>query len=162
VADHEGHLDDLEDELFRFSRILSAEPELRSALSNPLLPADRKRGLLDALLGGKVTPVTLRLISQAALHPRGRSLDASLEEYGRLAAAWRQRLIAVVRVATGLDSGQRERLAAALSRTYGRGVHLNVVIDPGVLGGMSVQIGDEFIDGSVASRVARLRHRLAS
>jgi F-type H+-transporting ATPase subunit delta len=162
AAEGEGQLDDLEDELFRFGRIVSAEPDLRSALSDPQLPADRKRGLLDALLAGKVTPAALRLITQAAVHPRGRSLDASMGEYARLAAAWRQRLIAVVRVATGLTESERGRLAAALSHTYGRDVHLNVVIDPGVVGGISVQIGDEFIDGSVASRLATLRERLAS
>ena len=162
AAEADGHLDELEDELFRFGRIVSGEPDLRSALSNPLLPADRKRGLLGALLRAKVTPTALRLITQAALHPRGRSLDASLEEYARLAAAWRQRLIAVVRVATELTAGQRERVGAALSRAYGRDIHLNVVIDPEVVGGMSIQIGDEFIDGSVASRLAQLRHRLAS
>jgi F-type H+-transporting ATPase subunit delta len=162
AAEGEGQLDDLEDELFRFGRIVSTEPGLRSALSDPELPAGHKRGLLDALLAGKVTPASLRLITQAAVYPRGRSLDASLAEYGRLAAAWRQRLIAVVRVATGLTDEQRGRLAAALSHTYGRDVHLNVVIDPGVVGGISVQIGDEFIDGSVASRLAQLRQRLAS
>src|SRR6266516_8211728 len=116
AAESEGQLDDLEDELFRFGRIVSTAPDLRSALSDPKL----------------------------------------------LAAAWRQRLIAVVRVAGGLDEDQRARLTAALSRTYGRDIHLNVVIDPEVVGGMSIQIGDEFIDGSLASRLAQLRQRLAS
>jgi len=162
AAEDAGQLDDLEDELFRFGRIVGAQPDLRSALSDPLLPADRKRGLLDALLAGKVTPTAFRLITQAAVHPRGRSLDETMAEYARLAAAWRQRLIAVVRVATGLTESERGRLAAALSGTYGHDVHLNVVIDPGVVGGMSVQIGDEYIDGSIARRLADLRQRLAS
>jgi F-type H+-transporting ATPase subunit delta len=162
AAEGEGQLDDLEDELFRFGRIVSAEPGLRSALSDPAPPADGKRELLDTLLAGKVTLATLRLITQAVIYPRGRSLEATLDEYGRLAAAWRQRLIAVVRVATGLTEEQRGRLAAVLSHTYGHDVHLNVVIDPGVVGGISVQIGDELIDGSVASRLAELRQRLAS
>jgi F-type H+-transporting ATPase subunit delta len=162
AAESEGQLDDLEDELFRFGRIVGTAPELRSALSDPKLPADGKRGLLDTLLAGKVTPAALRLITQAAVYPRGRSLDATLDEYARLAAAWRQRLIAVVRVADGLDEDQRLRLAAALSHTYDREIHLNVLIDPEVVGGMSIQIGDEFLDGSMASRLAQLRQRLAS
>jgi len=162
AAESEGQLDDLEDELFRFGRIVGTAPDLRSALSDPKLPADGKRGLLDTLLAGKATPAALRLITQAAVYPRGRSLDATLDEYARLAAAWRQRLIAVVRVAGGLDEDQRARLTAALSHTYGRDIHLNVVIDPEVVGGMSIQIGDEFIDGSMASRLAQLRQRLAS
>jgi len=162
AAEGEGQLDDLEDELFRFGRIVSAEPGLRSVLADPAPPADGKRELLDTLLAGKVTPAALRLITQAVIYPRGRSLEASLDEYGRLAAAWRERLIAVVRVATGLTEDQLGRLAGALSHAYGHDVHLNVVVDPAVMGGMSVEIGDELIDGSVASRLAGLRQRLAS
>lgn len=161
AAEDVGRLDSLEDELFRFGRIVSGEPELAGALAAPLLPADRKRGLLEALLAGKVTPTAMRLITQAVVHPRGRSLEASLGEYARLAADWRQRLIAVVRVAAELTDSQRERLAAALSVAYGRGIHLNVMLDPEVVGGMSIQIGDEFIDGRVSSRLALLRRQLA-
>ena len=162
MADSAGELDDLEDELFRFGRILAREPDLRSALASPQFPAERKRGLLDTLLASRVTQAALRLITQAAVHPRGRSLDESLDNYARLAAAWRQRLIAVVRVASELTGSQRERLAAVLSATYGRGIHLNVVVDPQIVGGMSIQIGDEFIDGSVASQLAVLRRKLAA
>ena len=162
AAEGSGQLDDLEDELFRFGRILTTEPGLRSALEDEGPPDEGKRGLLDTLLAAKVSPAALRLITEAVLYPRGRNLETTLDEYGRLAAAWRQRLIAVVRAATGLTEEQRGRLAAALSQTYGHDVHLNVVVDPGVVGGISVQIGDEFIDGSVASRLAQLRQRLAS
>jgi F-type H+-transporting ATPase subunit delta len=162
AAERDGHLDDLEDELFRFGRILSAEPALRSALEDQGPPDEGKRGLLDTLLAAKVSPAALRLITEAVIYPRGRNMETTLDEYGRLAAAWRQRLIAVVRAATALSEDQRGRLAAALSHTYGHDVHLNVVVDPRVVGGISVQIGDEFIDGSVASRLAQLRHRLAS
>ena len=83
----------------------------------------------------------MRLITQAALHPRGRSLDASLEEYAGLAAERRERLLAEVHVATALTADQRGRLAAALAATYGHDVHLNIVLDPQVIGGMSVRIG---------------------
>ena len=162
AAEGAGELDDLEDELFRFSRIVGNEPALRSALEDEGPPDEGKRGLLDTLLAARVTPATLRLITQAVIHPRGRNLETTLDEYGRLAAAWRQRLIAVVRVASGLTEQERGRLAAALSHTYGHDVHLNVVVDPRVMGGISVQIGDEFIDGSVARRLAQLRQRLAS
>jgi F-type H+-transporting ATPase subunit delta len=162
AAEGEGQLDDLEDELFRFGRIVGTEPALRSALEDQELPDEGKRGLLDTLLAAKVSPAALRLITQAVIYPRGRNLETTLDEYGRLAAAWRRRLIAVVRVATGLTEQQRGRLAAALAHAYGHDVHLNVVVDPRVVGGISVQIGDEFIDGSVASRLAQLRQRLAS
>jgi F-type H+-transporting ATPase subunit delta len=155
-------LDDVEDELFRFGRIAAAEPELINALASPRLPDDAKRGLLDELLAGKVAPASLRLITQAVVHPRGRSLEANLADDARLVAEWRQRLIAVVRVATDLTRRQRERLLAALAAIYGRGIQLNVILDRQVVGGMSIQIGDEFIDGTLSSRLAALRRRLAA
>jgi len=161
VADHAGKLDELEDELFRFGRVVNANPDLRYALSNPFVPAEGKRRLLDSLLAGKVTGPTLRLVTQAAVQGRGRSLDASLDEYARLAAERRERLVAEVHAAVALTVTQRRRLARALAASYGRDVHLNVVLDPHVIGGMSVRIADEIIDGSMASRLAELRRRLA-
>ena len=79
-----------------------------------------------------------------------------------LAARRRQQLIAVVRTAVELSASQRRRLADALAASYGHPVHLNVVIDPSVVGGMSVQIGDELIDGTAATRLAAVRRKLAS
>ncbi len=159
-ADADGHLDDLEDELFRFGRVVEASPPLRAALADPGLPRDRKGGLLAALLEGKVTRPTLQLVTEAALYPRGRSLEANLDVYGRLAAQQRERLVAVVRTATELGPAQRDRLAAALARMYGREVHLNVVLDPAVIGGLSVRIADDVIDGTVAGRLETVRRRL--
>ena len=162
AADEAGHLDDVEDDLFRFSRVVSGSPGLRAALTNRQAPASAKRQLVGTLLDGKVTPPSLRLITAAVVHPRGRSLDMCLADYARLVAEWRERLIAVVRVAVPLGADERERLAAALAAAFGHGVHLDILIDPTVLGGISVRIGDEFIDGSVASRLAALRRQLAA
>jgi F-type H+-transporting ATPase subunit delta len=161
IAQSAGQLDDLEDELFRFSRIVAAQPDLRDALSSPALPASAKRQLLGALMRGKVTPAAGRLINQAVTDPRGRHLDTCLDRYARLAAERRERLIAVVRIATALTSEQRRRLAAGLAATYGHEVHVNIVLDPEVMGGMSVQIGNDLIDATVASRLASVRRRLA-
>ena len=160
-ADRSRKLDELEDELFRFGRLVAAQPDLRAALSDPFLPGDRKRGLIGALLDGKVTAAAEKLITQAALDPRGRTLDTSLDAYAKLAAERRQRVVADVRIASALTQGQQDRLAAALAAVYGHEVHLNIVLDPQVMGGMSIQVGDEFIDASVVSRLAALRRRLA-
>jgi F-type H+-transporting ATPase subunit delta len=162
AAEANNHLDELEDELFRFGRIVGSTPELRIALTNPFAAGAAKRGLLSGLLAGKVTPESLALITEAAVSPLGRSLDVSLEEYARLAAARRERLIAEVHVAVPLTDGQRTRLAAALAAEYGHQVHLNVVVDPKVAGGMTVRIGDDLIDGSVATRLATARRRLVA
>jgi F-type H+-transporting ATPase subunit delta len=155
-----GTLDDLEDDLFRFARVVSAQPGLRSALIGPA-GSDAKRSLLANLLSGKVSSPSLSLITQVLTHPRGRSPQAVLDLCAGIAAHRREQLIAVVRVATELTAAQRSRLAATLAATYGQGIHLNVVHDPTVIGGMSVQIGDELIDGTAASRLAAVRRRLA-
>ena len=161
AAEESGQLDDLEDELFRFNRVVASEPELRAALTEPALPPQGKQGLINALLADKVTPVTLRLITEMSLHPRGRPLVVSLDMCTRIAAERRQRLIAVVRTATGLSAEQRRRLADALAGIYGHEVYVNIVIDPTVMGGMTIQVGDELIDASVASRLSAVRRKLA-
>jgi F-type H+-transporting ATPase subunit delta len=161
AAEADGTLDELEDGLFRFGRVVAGQPDLRAALADSLLPADRKQAVLSALLDGKVTPVTLRLISQMVMHSRGRALTVALDLCAAIAARRREQLIAVVRSAVELSATQRRRLAETLAAAYGHQVHLNVVIDPSVMGGISIQIGDELIDGTVASRLAAVRRKLA-
>jgi F-type H+-transporting ATPase subunit delta len=160
AAQFEGKLDDLEDDLFRFGRVVSGQPQLRSALVGSAREA-AKQGLLQDLLATKVSPASLSLITQVLTHPRGRSPQAALDLCASIAAHRREQLIAVVRVATELTPSQRQRLGRALAASHGRGVHLNVVLDPEVIGGMSVQIGDELIDGTAASRLAEVRRKLA-
>lgn len=155
-----GTLDDLEDDLFRFGRLVSGQPGLRAALIGPT-GTDAKRSLLTDLLRGKVSSPSLSLLTQLLTHPRGRSPQVVLDLAANIAARRREQLIAVVRVATELTAAQRRRLAESLTAAYGQGIHLNVVHDPAVIGGMSVQIGDELIDGTAASRLAAVRRRLA-
>jgi F-type H+-transporting ATPase subunit delta len=159
-AQYGGTLDDLEDDLFRFGRLVSAQTGLRAVLIGQTTP-DAKASLLANLLTDKVSGPSLSLITQVLTHPRGRSPQAVLDLAASIAARRREQLIAVVRVATELSAAQRRRLLETLTAAYGQGVHLNVVHDPAVIGGVSVQIGDELIDGSAASRLAEVRRRLA-
>jgi F-type H+-transporting ATPase subunit delta len=160
-AEYEGTLDDLEDELFRFGRLVAGQPDLRNALSSGA-PAEVKENLLSNLLRNKATTVALNLINQVVLHPRGRSLTAALDLCAQIAADRKNQLIAVVRAPADLTARQKSRLAAALSSAYGHKIHLNVLIDPAVVGGISIQIGDELIDGTAAARLAAVRRRLAA
>jgi F-type H+-transporting ATPase subunit delta len=154
-----GTLDDLEDDLFRFGRVVSAQTGLRAALIGPTTP-DAKSSLLASLLSDKISGPSLSLITQLLVHPRGRSPQAVLDLAAGIAARRREQLIAVVRVATELSAAQRQRLLTTLTAAYGQGIHLNVVYDPAVIGGVSVQIGDELIDGTAASRLAAVRRKL--
>jgi F-type H+-transporting ATPase subunit delta len=161
AAEAEGRLDRVEDELFRFDRTVAGDPQLRGALSDRRASAERRARLADQLLADKVAPETLRLVHQAVVAARGLSMDAALTRYGQIAAHRREQLVAHVVVALPLDEEQRARLTAGLQRMYGRAVHLNVDVDPEVLGGIRVEIGDEVLDGTVGRRLDDARRRLA-
>jgi F-type H+-transporting ATPase subunit delta len=161
AAQAADRLDTVEDELFRFGRTVYGTPDLRDALTDRTIAGDRKAALVQDLLSGKVADETLRLARQAVLEPRGSRLDAILDSSGRLAAERRRRQVAHVVVAAPLDATQRDRLTAALSRTQGHRVHLNIDVDPDVLGGIRVEIGDEVLDGTVSRRLDDARRALA-
>lgn len=162
VAEADGTLDDVEDELFRFSRIVARDSTLRAVLTDRGLDNERKSALLAGLLGDRARPETLRLVTSLVTAPRGRTLEDGLAEYARLAAEIRERSVARVTTAVRLTEDQEGRLADALARTLGRQVQLQVDVDPAVLGGVLVRVGDEVIDGSTrhhlrAARVALTR-----
>ena len=159
-ADQSGQADALEDELFAFERLVTDNPELRDALSDPARSIHDKRALLHGLLDGKVAPATVRLAEQSVAGTH-RTVQVAVEEYQKVAAAHRSRLVATVRVARPLAEQDAQRLAGSLAKQYGRPVHLNVVVDPEVIGGVRVEIGDDIIDGTVVSRLDDARRRLA-
>jgi len=160
-AEAGNRADQVEDELFRFERIVAGNPGLRDALTGRGGTPRDKADLVDRLLQGKASAETVRLARQAVLAPRGRRIDRTLEHYLSLAARRREQLTAVVTTAVDLDEVQRQRLGLALQRIYGRPVLLQVVVDPAVVGGIRVQIGDEVVDGTVIRKLEGARRHLA-
>jgi F-type H+-transporting ATPase subunit delta len=160
AADREGAGDRVEAELFEFGRTVTEHPDLRSALSDPARSVEDKQSLVRSLLEGKAHDGTLLLVAQAA---SGRHLTVTnaIDTFVELAARTRNRLVALVRVAQPLGDDEEKRLAEALSAQYDRTVHLNTVVDPSVLGGIHVSVGDEVIDGTVSSRLDEAARRLA-
>ncbi len=161
VAERDGSLEDVEDELFRFARVLDSDVQLRELLSDGNQPEAGRRELLDQLVADKVGPVTLGLLRQAVRLRRGRPLDAVVNNLAELAAARRERSVARVTAASPLTAEHERRLADALSRIYGRPVSVQVELDPEQLGGLVIRVGDEVIDGSVATRLALARQELS-
>ncbi len=162
IADRNGSLDEVEDQLFRFGRIVAREPQLASLLGDGARPVEGRVQLLDSVLGEKVYPVTATLLREAVRLPRSRHLDVVAEELAELAAARRDRSVAKVRTPVELSSEQETKLAETLGRMYGRTISLQVELDRSLLGGLVVQVGGEVIDGSVAGRLAAARRSLPS
>jgi F-type H+-transporting ATPase subunit delta len=158
-ADDEGRLDDLEDNLFRFGRIAEGDPGLREALNDSTVAAEGRRRLVDDLVGDLVDDSTKRLLEQA-VSGRHRSLTTVLGFYQRVAADRRDSLIATVWVASPLSGEQYDRMTSTLSAQQSKQVHLNVVVDPEVLGGVRVAMGDEVLDSTVEARLRQAERRL--
>lgn len=153
VADADGTLDATEEELFRFGRAVDASPELQMTLTAPSQTAATKAKVVADLLAGRSTAATREVLEYSVGHLHGRRIDAVIDELCDLAAQQRERVVAEVRVAAPIDDDQRRRLAEVLTKLKGRPVRLNVAVDPAVIGGAHVRIGDEVIDGTVASRL---------
>lgn len=156
----EGELDRVEDELFRFGKLLDSNYELKRALSEGSIDRAQREKVLDDLLAQKVSPHTLSLLKFIMDQGRARQLPQILEQVSRLAAEARQSVVAEVRTAVPLEPRQRDDLAAALSKATGKKVTIKELVDPSVIGGVAAKVGDTVIDGTVRRRLEQLREQV--
>ncbi len=152
---------DIEGELFSVSRLVSGNADLELALGSRLGEGEGKAALVQKLVGASLNPATTLIVTSLVRQPRGRRVRRLLSRAMQIVSSQRDRIVATVHTATPLSAPQRERLGAVLAGRYGRRVALNEVIDSSVVGGLRVQVADDVIDGSIAARLADLRHRLA-
>ncbi len=160
VVQAEGELDRVEDELFRFGKVLESNHELKQVLSDGSIDRTQRLKVLDELLADKVSPHTLGLLSFVVEQGRGRHLPEILEEVTRFAADARNSVVAEVRAAVALDEDQKQQLAAALSKATGKKVEVKAIVDPSVIGGVVATVGDTVIDGSIKRRLAQLKSQV--
>ena len=162
VADAEGVLDKVEDELYRFAKAVDQNAQLREAITNRALPVENRIELVRDVLGDRAHPTTVSLVSFLIESDRARDLTKIAERVTQIAAAQRSSEIAEVRSAVPLSDAQRERMAVALSRATGKQVEVKVVVDPTLMGGIVARVGDEVFDGSVATRLEDAKQVLGS
>ncbi|CAN5747310.1 hypothetical protein BH20ACT2_BH20ACT2_09840 [soil metagenome] len=157
VAKAEATLGEVEDELFRFARVLEGSDELRTTLTSPQIVASRRQQIVEDLLGGKASPTTTALVSLVVGTGRAADLPAIIDSLVALSATEQGKEVAEVRSAVALTDDQVERLGQALGQATGKEVEVKVIIDPSVLGGLVAQVGDTVIDGTVRHRLNQLR-----
>jgi F-type H+-transporting ATPase subunit delta len=160
IARAEGTIDEVEDELFRLARTLESNDALRNALTDERIPVSRREGIVEDLLGNKVTNTTVQLVSMVVAGGRGRDLPAIIDKLVQRASSAKQLEVAEVRSAVGLSADQQTRLAAALANATGKQVNVKVIVDPSVIGGIVATVGDTVIDGSIRSRLDNVKSRL--
>jgi F-type H+-transporting ATPase subunit delta len=160
AADVQGQLDGVEDELFRFGRIVAGDPDLSRVLSDRAASAKGKAELLDRLLATKVSPVTELLLRNVLTGSHVATAEVAIERLSETASARRGQSVAHVTSAVELTAAQEQRLTQILGRLYGRTIGLQVTVDPDVLGGLVIRVGDEVIDGSVVHRLEAAGRRL--
>jgi F-type H+-transporting ATPase subunit delta len=161
AAEKSKRLDQVEDELFRLERILDANGEVVGLLDEQTVDPARRNALLDSLVSGKVSPATLSLLHHAVASQRKRSIVLAMDDLLDKAAARQDRSVARVVSAVPLSGAQQERLATALTRIYRRAISVRTALDPDIRGGLVIRIGDEVIDGSIATEFAAVRAALA-
>ena len=161
AANNDGSIDDVQNELFAFAGILSQNQELRRVLGSSAGSPAGKIELIRSLIGAKVSPSTLRLLTYMVNDLAGRVIDHVLEIYVQAVAARRNRLIVLVRSRSPLSPAQAEKLSALMIEQVGQPVHLNFEIDPSVIGGVSVRFADELVDGTISTRLLEAGRALA-
>lgn len=162
AADKSGELEKLENQLFDFARVLIANPEFRQALNTASDTDASKVSLLESVVNGKYSLHTIKLLKRVVVLRRGRSIDATLATYSHYVSNSRNRLVAHVKTAIALTDSQISALIAALTKQMGKEVHINIEIDPKVLGGISIRYADDVIDGTVVNRLAEASRALVS
>lgn len=162
VAHAEGELEAVEAQLYAFAKMLEQQTRVREALTDPVLPAENKRGLIRDALGERANPIAVNLLGFLVEQGRGREIGRIVQGLAEVAAERRRRAFAEVHSAVPLSADQRRRLAAALSEATGQKVEVKVAVDPRVLGGVVARVGDEIFDGSVRSRLDEARQHLGA
>jgi F-type H+-transporting ATPase subunit delta len=161
VADAEGELDRVEDELYRFGKTVEGEARLREALTDPALPAERKKALIGEILGQKASRHTVAILGFLLDQGRAKDLPRIIEALAEVAAEQRRKAVGEVRSAVPLDEERRTKLAQALSKASGKDVELKVLVDPSLMGGIVARVGDQIFDGSVKRKLEMAREQFA-
>jgi F-type H+-transporting ATPase subunit delta len=157
VALGEGQLNQVEGELFRFGQVYDSSDELRATLGDPHLPVERRTQIVEDLLEGKVSPVTRSLISLLVANGRADDLTKIIQQVTHRSASGRGEAVAEVRSAVALTDDQQARLSDRLKAATGLEITVRNIVDPSVIGGVVTTIGDSVLDGSVRTRLNRLR-----
>ncbi|HEY3263843.1 MAG TPA: ATP synthase F1 subunit delta [Actinomycetota bacterium] len=160
IAEAEGELDAVTDQLFAFGKLLDRQSDVRASLTDAALPVENKVALVREVLGDRANPNAVNLLALMVEQGHARETARVADELASVVAERRKHVLAEVRSAVPLDDAHRTRLAAALSKATGKTVEIKVVVDPEVVGGVVAWVGDEMFDGSVRGHLEEAKEQL--
>lgn len=159
IASSEADASAAVDEMYRALSGLGGNAELVDVLTDPRVPADRKHGTIDDILGSRATKVTVAAVNFVVAAGQAQNLSDIAARLADLSAESEGEVVAEVRAPFDLDEVQTERLAAAIAKATGKKIQVKVVVDPTVIGGVVAKVGDTVLDGSVQHRFTELREQ---
>ncbi len=160
MAQAEGVVSRVEEELFRLSELLKGNPELLQFLKDPNIKSEGKRRALSDLFQGRVHPLVLTTLTSLSDQDRGGRVLHVIEEFSSIAATARQKVTGEVTTAITLDGDTLSRLVTALNRATGKNVQLFQKVDPAILGGAIIKVGEQIIDGSLRRKLDQIQAKL--
>jgi F-type H+-transporting ATPase subunit delta len=160
VAAGAGEEDVVREELESLEALWQADPAFRDFLTNPAVDADDRRGSLDTMFRSRLSPVTIDALQVINRKERSALLPEVVEGYREAHDRLRKRVEVQVSSARPLSDAQRDSLAAAVRERTGLEPSFAETVDPSLVGGLVVQIGDEKTDGSVVTRLRNLGEAL--
>lgn len=162
IAEAEGVLARVDAEFSAVAAAYESNDQLRSTIGDQAIPVERRQGIVEQLLAGKgAHPLTAQLLGMVIGAGRGRDLTAIASAIGNRNASSQGRAVAEVRSAVALTEDQQRRLGEQLAKAVGTEVNVKVVVDPSVVGGLVATVGDKVIDGSVRTKLDRVKARLS-
>ncbi|SRR5258706_6029696 len=161
MAQAEGVTARVEEEMFRLRELLKANPALLEFLKDPNIKREGKRQALAELFQGRVHPLVLNTLLTVSDSDRSNRLQHIIEEFIALAAASRQKVSGEIITAVKLDDATLAKLVAELNRVTGQNVQLFQKIDPAILGGAIIKVGEQIIDGSLRRKLDQIKEKLA-
>lgn len=162
LATAEGEMEKVERELFTIARTFATSNELREAMTNPQLDPERKHGIIDDLIGGRASDLTVEVVSMIVRLGHASDLSAIVDAFIAKVAASTAKAVAEIRSAIPLDEKTLDRLTAALSKATGKTLEVKYIVDPLLIGGVVARIGDTVIDGSIVRKLAAIRQAMQS
>lgn len=160
IARADNRLADIEDELFQFATVLKSNDQLRNTLNDANIAIEERIAVINTILEGKALNATKGIISMLVASEHSGLLDEIVDAFVKEAAKTRSKEVATIRTAVALDDATIERIASALSKRTGKDLDVKVIVDESVMGGIIANVGDEVIDGSVKSRLAKLKETI--